>query len=375
MAIHVFLEIKILKMKKIIFSVIAIMFIYSANAQLTTIASGTSTLATVSERIGLTDVTIRYGRPAVKGREGKIWGDLVHKGFQNQGFGNGNDAPWRAGANENTTIEFSTDVTVEGKPLAAGKYGFFVAYQSDGCMLIFSSATTSWGSYFYNPSEDVLRVSVKPVHVQELRERLTFQFSNQTDSTATISLEWEKLAIPFMVSTRLHQLQLASFERELRSDKGFDPHAQEQIANYLLEHNTRLEDALAYINQAAASIPVFSVLMTKADILQKLNRTAQADSARTAAMMAGTALQVHGYARGLLRDGKKQEAFDVFQQNYKHYPGTYTTTMGMARGYAALGKYKDALKYANLALPMAPDAANKKAVEAAIVKLKEGKDI
>lgn len=375
MSIHVFLGFKIFQMKKIFFSVIAIMFMYSANAQLTTIASGTSTLATVGERIGLTDVTIRYGRPAVKGREGKIWGDLVHKGFQNQGFGNGNDAPWRAGANENTTIEFSTDVTVEGKPLAAGKYGFFVAYQEDECTLIFSSATTSWGSYFYNPSEDVLRVSVKPVPVQELRERLTFQFGNQTDSTATISLEWEKLAIPFKVATRLHQLQLASFERELRSDKGFDPHAQEQIANYLLEHNTRLDDALAYINQAAASIPVFSVLMTKADILQKMNRKAQADSARTAAMMAGTALQVHGYARGLLRDGKKQEAFDVFQQNYKHYPGTYTTTMGMARGYAALGKYKDALKYANLALPMAPDAANKKAVEAAIVKLKEGKDI
>lgn len=347
----------------------------AAHAQLTGTASGTSVRGKVGERIGLTDVMIDYGRPAVKGREGKIWGDLVYTGFQNQGFGNGKDAPWRAGANENTVIEFSNDVNIEGRPLAAGKYGFFIAYGADECTLIFSKATSSWGSYFYEPAEDVLRVKVKPVKLNELRERLTYQFSNETDSTATISLEWEKLAIPFKVSTALFQQQLASYERELRGEKGFDAHAQEQMAGFLLEHDMRMDDALAYIDRAAQSMPTFSVLSTKAEILRKMKKDAQADSIMQVAMGRGTAIEVHTYARSLLRAGKKQQAYDVFQQNYKHYPDTYTTCMGMTRGCAAVGKTKDALKYANLALPKAPDAANKKTVEEIIAKLKEGKEI
>ncbi len=362
-------------MKKILVTIVAMAWLSPIYAQLTTPADGTSVRATVSERIGLTDVSINYGRPAVKGREGKIWGGVVHTGFQNLGFGNGKDSPWRAGANENTTISFSTDVAIEGKRLAAGTYGFFISYQADASTLIFSKATTSWGSYFYDPAEDVLRVSVKSVPLQELRERLTYQFGNQTDSTAIVKLEWEKLGIPFKVSTNLHQLQMASFEKELRGEKGFDPHSLVQVANYLLDHNTDLEGALTYINRASASMPGFSVMITKAEILEKMNRKSQADSIRQAAITGGTAMEVHNYARGLQREDKKQQAFDVFQKNYKHYPNTYTTNMGMARGYSAIGKPKDALKYANQALPLAPDAVNKKAVEDMIAKLKEGKEI
>jgi hypothetical protein len=120
---------------------------------------------------------------------------------------------------------------IEGKQLSAGKYGFFVAYQPDYCTLIFSKATSSWGSYFYEPDEDVLRVNVKPVALMESRERLTFQFGAQTDSSAVISLEWEKLGVPFKVSTRLHELQMASFDKELKGEKGFDPHALVQAVD------------------------------------------------------------------------------------------------------------------------------------------------
>jgi tetratricopeptide (TPR) repeat protein len=370
-----FWVIKHIEMKKIVLFIAGFSYFLAAEAQLTTTASGTSVKASVSERIGLTDVTISYGRPAVKGREGKIWGQLVHTGFQNQGFGNGKDSPWRAGANENTTMEFSTDVTVDGNKLAAGKYGFFIAYASDKATLIFSKATNSWGSYFYDPAEDVLRVDVKPVPLKELKERLTYEFSDETDSTATISLVWEKLAIPFKVATKLHQLQMASFEEEMRGQKGFDPHAQVQVAEYLLQHNTRLDDALAYINSASVSIPAFSVLMTKAEILSKLNRQPQADSMKKEAMSRGTTIELHNYARGLQREGNHKEAMDVFQLNYKNHPGIFTTTVGMARGYSGIGKTKDALKYAEKALPMAPDPANKNALEGMIKKLKEGKQI
>jgi hypothetical protein len=362
-------------MKRLILSGILIFGLNNIHAQLLVPADGGSAKASVSERIGITDVTINYGRPAVKGREGKIWGTLVYTGFQNQSFGNGKDAPWRAGANENTTIEFSTDVLVEGHPLRAGKYGFFVAYGPASCTLVFSSNTTSWGSFFYDDKEDVLRINVKPVTIPVSMERLTYQFSGETDSSAIISLVWEKLVISFTVSTQLQQLQLASFDRELRGEKGFDPHALIQVADYLQEHNIRLDDALKYANIASQSMPTFSTLMTKGQILEKLNKQAQADSIMKVALNKGSATEVHGYARSLLSENKKQKAFEVFQANYKNYPNTFTTNVGMARGYAAIGKTKDALKYANAALPQAPNEPNKKAIEDMIGKLKEGKEL
>jgi len=362
-------------MKHIIFGIAALLLIVSAHAQLTEPANGGSVKATVGERIGLTDVTINYGRPAVKGREGKIWGGLVYQGFQNQGFGNGRNAPWRAGANENTTIEFSTDVYVDGHRLPAGRYGLFVAYDPSASTVIFSSNSTSWGSFFYEEKEDVLRMQVKPVALSESRERLTYEFSNETDSSATISVAWEKLAIPFTVSTHLQQLQLASYERELRGEKGFDPHSLVQVAEYMSQHDLNLDKALEYINTAAASMPSFSVFMTKASILEKMNKSAQADSIKQLALEKGSAQEVHGYARGLLREKKTQKAFNVFQYNYKRYPNTFTTNVGMARGNSALGKHKEALKFAEAALPQAPDPANKKVVEEMIKKLKEGKDL
>ncbi|MCD6013827.1 MAG: hypothetical protein K0Q79_3689 [Flavipsychrobacter sp.] len=362
-------------MQRIYLSLIAIFVFCTANAQLTTPADGGSAKASVTERIGITDVTINYGRPAVRGREGKIWGEVVHEGFQDQGYGNRKNGPWRAGANENTTIEFGTDVWVEGKPLHAGKYGFFIAYSPAVCTLIFSSNTSSWGSFFYEESEDVLRVTVKPVSQSQSKERLTYEFSNETDSSATISLVWEKLAIPFNVSTNLQQLQMASYERELRGEKGFDPHALQQVADYMAENSIRLNDALDYANRAANAMPVFSVIMTKGKVLEKMNKQAQADSILQMAINKGSAQEVHGYARSLLREKKFQKAFDVFQANYKHYPNTFTTNVGMARGYSAIGKPKDALKYATQALPLAPDQLNKKSIENMINTLKDGKEL
>ena len=120
---------------------------HTLSAQLTTPPNGGNKKAVVGERIGITDVTIHYDRPGVKGRENKVWGQLVQAGYNDLGFGNTKTAPWRAGANENTTIEFSTDVKIEGQPLAAGKYGFFIAYDPNECTLIFSkNSSNAWSS-------------------------------------------------------------------------------------------------------------------------------------------------------------------------------------------------------------------------------------
>src|SRR6476469_11196958 len=127
-----------------IFTLLALIFLLnSVDAQLTVPPSGGNKKAVVGERIGITDITIHYDRPGVKGREGKIWGELIPVGYIDPGFGSSKSSPWRAGANENTTIEFSNDVTIEGKPIKAGRYGFFIAYDPNESTLIFSKNATS----------------------------------------------------------------------------------------------------------------------------------------------------------------------------------------------------------------------------------------
>ena len=168
MFLHLGTKYTVMSYKKLLPAFIALFFSsFSFSQILFTIADGGNKKASVSERIGITDVTIHYDRPAVKGREGKIWGELVPKGFTDQGFGTSKAAPWRAGANENTTISFSSEVMLEGKTLPAGTYGLFIALGDGDAKIIISNNSTSWGSFFYDPKEDALRVTVKTVALAE----------------------------------------------------------------------------------------------------------------------------------------------------------------------------------------------------------------
>ncbi len=142
--------------------------------------------AMVSQTIGLTDVSIRYSRPGVKGR--KIWGELVPFG-----------EVWRTGANENTTITFSTAVKVEGKEVPAGTYGLQTIPTEKEWTLILSKDADEWGAYNYKPEHDALRVTVTPVPNQHVKERMEFYFDDLTDNSATVKLIWEKLSVPFKI--------------------------------------------------------------------------------------------------------------------------------------------------------------------------------
>nr|WP_315822177.1 DUF2911 domain-containing protein [Paraflavitalea speifideiaquila] len=136
-------------MKSILLAAASLLLLFTqTNAQLTSAPDGGNRKAQVSENIGITYVTVEYSRPGVKGREGKIWGDLVHKGYADLGFGTSKNAPWRAGANENTVIEFTTPVMVEGKTVPAGKYGLFIAYDPVSSTVILSKNHTSWEASF-----------------------------------------------------------------------------------------------------------------------------------------------------------------------------------------------------------------------------------
>lgn len=367
-------------MKKTVafFAMVCLLPIY-LRAQLTTLPDGGNKKAWVAEQVGLTNVTIHYSRPGVKGREGKIWGGVVHYGFTDLGFGTSKAAPWRAGANENTTIEFSTDVMVEGKPLAAGKYGFFIAVGKEESILIFSKNNSSVGSFFYNPEEDALRVTIKQQPLDRPVEWLSYQFINQGTNSASIALQWEKWQFAFKVETDADKYQLQSFRNELRSEKGFDPKAWIQAAAWCVQRKTNLDEALQWtdyaINAAYIGEKNFRNLSVKSAILQLLSRPAEAAALMKEAMPLGTMNEIHGYARQLVADQKTKEAVETFKYNYKKYPNTFTTNMGMARAFSAEGNFKEALKYAGTALSQAPDAANKSNVEALIVKLKAGTDI
>jgi tetratricopeptide (TPR) repeat protein len=350
-----------------------------AQIPLTVLANGGNKKASVSERIGLTDVTIHYDRPGVKGRQGKIWGQLVHTGFIDQGFGNSKSAPWRAGANENTTIEFSNAVKIEGQSLPAGKYGLFLAYEPNESVLIFSKNSTSWGSYFYDAKEDALRVKIKPQTSAQLVEWLKYEFMNETENSATVSLQWEYLSFPFKIEADYVNDQLASFRRELRTDRGFMWESWNQAAQWCLEKNVNLEQALQWADTASGGNfggdKAFPAWSTKAKLLEKLGRADEAAAVMKKCMAFANVNEMHQYGRSLLAQKKSKEALDIFKENYNKNPGQFTTIVGLARGYSANGDYKNALKYAQQALPAAPDATNKSNVLTMIDKLKEGKDI
>jgi len=351
------------------------------DAQLTTLPGGGNKKAFVGERIGLTDITINYNRPTVKGREGKIWGQLIPVGFTDLGFGTSKAAPWRAGANENTTIQFSDEVKIQGQSLPAGKYGFFVAYDPNESTLIFSKNSTSWGSFYYDDKEDALRVKVKPVALDKSVEWLRYEFMDQTENSATIALQWEKLSIPFKVEVDYVKTQMEAFRRELRSEKSFNPGWQsfQQAAQFTANRNVNLEEGLKWANQSISEPfigqPNFVTLSTKATILSKLGRTAEADSIMRQALPMGNMQDLHGYARLLIQQKKMKEALEVFQINHKKNPNQFTTLVGLTRGYSANGDYKTALKYAEMALPLSPPGANKSNVESMIDKLKKGQDV
>jgi hypothetical protein len=364
--------------KNLPFIIVLICLYIPCYTQLITTPSGGNKKAWVGEQIGLSKVEIQYDRPGVKDREGKIWGQLVHTGFIDQGFGPSKAAPWRAGANENTTIHFSDDVKIEGKELPAGTYGLFIAYDPNESIVIFSKNSVSWGSYFYDEKEDALRVKVKPSPIEKSVEWLKYEFTNQTDSSASVNLLWEKLSIPFKIEVDLINTQLASFRNELRNRKGFTWQTWDQAAQWSLQHNTNFEEALKWSDSATSPIfggnNYFQPFATKAQLLHKVGKTTEADAMMESALPKANMQELHQYGQ-LLSQKKNKEALEVFRMNAAKNPKQFTTLVGLIRGHSANGDYKTALKFAKQALPVAPNQLNKTNVETMISKLEEGKDV
>jgi hypothetical protein len=368
-------------MKKLTVSMLCLLSVFFSMAQLAIPNTTVNHPSLAGRKLGVTEIQVRWNAPGVKGREGKIWGtDIAPYGYQVLGYGSDMPSPWRAGANENTTISFSTDVMINGQKLAAGTYGFFIALYPDSCTLIFNKNIIGWGAYFYNKDLDVLHVTtLQQKDQKESREWLDFTFSKQTDKSIELALEWEKWRIPFTVEVDLINTTVASIRTQLSGELGFNPEALEQAATWCLQNNVNFDEGLKWINRATdpnlGGSQSFRVLSTKSGLLTKTGKADEAAKMMQLAVENGSAIELHQYGRQLLSQKKNEEALAVFQKNFTKNKGAWPTNAGLMRGYSAVGNYKKALEHAKLALPQAPNEENKKLIEAAIKTLSEGKPI
>jgi len=326
---------------------------FTVAAQITTPRTP-SPAATVSQTIGISVVTVSYSRPSVKSRE--IWGKLVPYGWNAQGFGNGNSAPWRAGANENTTIKFSHDAKVEGKPIPAGEYGLFFTINADNTgELILSKDNRSWGSFFYEPEHDVLRTKIQLREIP-FTEMLTYDFINDTKNSSELVLNWEKKQFPVKIEFDVDNIVLANAVEELKGQKGFSWQGYASAANYALQNKTNYEQALKWIVQAIGMNNSFSTLSVKANILKAMGKTEEADKMMNDAIAIANENELNAHGYSLMNAGQHDKAIEMFTLNTKRYPKSANCFDSLGEAYFTKGDKKNAIANFKKSLSLNPPA-------------------
>lgn len=313
------------------------------------------------QRVGLTDITINYHRPLVNGR--KIWGGLVPLG-----------EVWRAGANQNTTIEFSEPVSVEGKPLAKGIYGLHMIPTADSWTVIFSKMSSAWGSYTYKQDEDALRVTVKP-RPTEMEEALEYEFEDLKSDSATITMKWEKLAVPFKVAINDAEATMANIRNQMRGRAQYEWEAPNQAAQFCLNKKINLDEALKWVDLSIQNEERFENLTTKADLLKATNKPDEAKKVWEKALAKTTAQQLYSYARRLKSENKDAEAMEILKDVAKRYPDTVFAYLANARVKSAAGDFAGAAEDAKKAQAAAPSEQQKNNIKLLIDRLQAKQDI
>ena len=336
-------------------------FAASARAQTDLDLPETSQKAAVQQRVGVTDITITYHRPLVNSR--KIWGELVPMG-----------EVWRAGANQNTTIEFSTPVSVEGKPLLAGKYGLHMIPTPDTWTVIFSKMATAWGSYTYSEAEDALRVTVKP-RENQMEEALEYEFEDLKPDSVIVTLKWEKLAVPFRVAVTDAETVLPSVRNQLRGRDKWKWASQNEAAQYCLTKKINLEEALTWADQSIQLEEHFENLSTKAEILKALNKTEEAKTVLNRALEIANPLALYSQARQMQSQKREAEAMEIFQILVKRSPETVFGHLAQARIKSAAGDFPGAAEETRKAQGLAVSEAQKQNIAALIKRLEAKQDI
>lgn len=282
-----------------------------------------SPAATVSQTVGLADITVSYHRPAVKART--VWGGLVPYG-----------QVWRAGANENTVVSFSAPVTVGGTTLPAGHYGLHMLPTATTWTVIFSSQSHGWGSYSYDPREDAARVTVTPVP-GEATERLAYTFDDPTDRSVTLSLRWDRLRVPIPLVVDTKAVVVQALRDQLKGLHQFFPETWSGAAAWCVRNDTNLEEAMVWVDRSLKMRPSFAALRTKAALLETRGDPQGAEALRANALAVATEGELNQAGYGLLGQGKVDGAIVLFQRNVQAHPESWNACDSLAEAYAAKG--------------------------------------
>ena len=312
--------------------------------------------ATVSQTVGLTTVSISYDRPAVKGRE--VWGKLVPY-----------DSVWRAGANENTVIAFSSPVRVGGKELRAGRYGVHMIPTAEDWTVILSNQADAWGSFSYDPKEDAVRLTAVPVEAP-FEESLAYTLDDPGTGSVTATLHWEKLAVPFTVEVDYKRVVVDSLRQQLRGLGRFFWQPWMQAAAWCAGNDVNLAEASEWAQNSIAINENFQNLRLKATLLEKLGDPVNAGTLRRRAFELATEPDMNAYGYQLLGEGKVDSAIVVFQKNAKDYPKSWNVYDSLAEAYATKGDKRKARELYSRALAMTKDPNQQQRISGILAGLK-----
>jgi predicted negative regulator of RcsB-dependent stress response len=329
----------------------------TAHAQVALKTPEQSPAASVSQTIGLTEITVAYHRPAIGGRP--IWGKLVPYG-----------EPWRVGANENTTITFSTDVKVGGKPLKAGTYGLHALPTAKDWTIMFSTMSAAWGSFTYDQKEDAARITVTPRATTASIERLLYRFDDPTETKATLVLAWEKLEVPITIEVETPKIVMASIRQQLRSLPGFAWQGYAQAANYWLKNGGPLDEALKLADRSIQMNENYQNLTVRAAIVEKQGNAKAAAELRAKAQTLATEADINQAGYRLVADKKLDEAIKLFQSNADHHPESWNAQDSLGEALAAKGDKAGATAAYTKALSLVKDPVQKKRIEGVLAGLK-----
>jgi Protein of unknown function (DUF2911)/Tetratricopeptide repeat len=316
--------------------------------------------ALITQRIGITDITINYHRPLVNSRQ--IWGKVVPYG-----------EVWRAGANENTVVTFTDPVTIEGQPLDKGTYGLHMIPGENQWTVIFSKMSTAWGSFSYKQDEDALRVTVKP-QTADFHDALTYDFDDLKPDSTVVTMRWEKVAVPFKVAVNLNDTVEASIHRQLRGLNQYYWESWDDVANYYLASKTNLDEALKDEDKSIQTEERYDNLHAKSQILEAMGRKDEAAMVLNKALEKANAQQLYFYGRQLQGQKKQEEAFALYRSNAKKYPDYWISHVGLARVYSGQGDFDKAAKELQSALAGVPDDANRANLEKYIKRVQSKED-
>jgi len=311
-----------------------------------------SPAATTSQTVGISTITVNYSRPSVKGRE--IWGALVPYGWNKQGFGNNNDAPWRAGANENTVITFSHPATVQGHSVPAGSYGlFFVINKDNTGEVILSKDYKSWGSFWYEPARDEMREKIE-IRAIPQTELLTYDFISLSKNSAELVLNWEKKQFPVKIEYAVDDIVMANAADQLKNTVGFGWQGYASAANYALQNNVNTDQAMKWIDQAIAQNSSFATLSVKSGLQKAKGDQAAADKTMNDAMAVANEAELNTYGYTLLGNKENDKAIEVLKMNTQRHPKSANAWDSLGEAYALKGDKENAIANFKKSLSLNP---------------------